>query len=285
MKRDRRRDRHRARPTTSSPRRTRLSARTGALMDRYPLYPPALSRRPSDAMRRACDSEGRPSADDGLGRLHRRRAPARPAADHRAAARRAGTRSSSPPASTGRRSGSSTGSGCPTPSVGEHGGASTLGKARALGGALGAARPSWSGRSRPELAIAHGSVDLAVVSVRCRDPLGADAGLRVRRPAAPDRLPGRRAGCWSRTRSRSTGWRKIGAKERKLVRYPGLKEEYYLADFEPDPAVLDELGLDREQGDRRRCGRRRRPPSTTPRNDVYAATIAPPRRRRRRRRR
>ena len=30
----------------------------------------------------------------------------------------------------------------------------------------------------------------------------------------------------------------------KLHRYPGLKEEYYLADFEPDPAVLDELGLD-----------------------------------------
>ena len=26
--------------------------------------------------------------------------------------------------------------------------------------------------------------------------------------------------------------------------YPGLKEEYYLADFEPDPAVLDELALD-----------------------------------------
>jgi hypothetical protein len=30
----------------------------------------------------------------------------------------------------------------------------------------------------------------------------------------------------------------------KLGRYPGLKEEYYLADFEPDPAVLGELGLD-----------------------------------------
>ena len=30
----------------------------------------------------------------------------------------------------------------------------------------------------------------------------------------------------------------------KLRRYPGLKEEYYLADFEPDPAVLGELGLD-----------------------------------------
>jgi predicted glycosyltransferase len=33
----------------------------------------------------------------------------------------------------------------------------------------------------------------------------------------------------------------------KLRRYPGLKEEYYLADFEPDPAVLAELGLDRER--------------------------------------
>ncbi len=30
----------------------------------------------------------------------------------------------------------------------------------------------------------------------------------------------------------------------KLRRYPGLKEEYYLADFEPDPAVLGRLGLD-----------------------------------------
>ncbi len=30
----------------------------------------------------------------------------------------------------------------------------------------------------------------------------------------------------------------------KLHSYPGLKEEYYLSDFEPDAAVLDELGLD-----------------------------------------
>ena len=30
----------------------------------------------------------------------------------------------------------------------------------------------------------------------------------------------------------------------KLQRYPGLKEEYYLADFEPDAAVPAELGLD-----------------------------------------
>ncbi len=35
-----------------------------------------------------------------------------------------------------------------------------------------------------------------------------------------------------------------GASERKLLRYPGLKEDYYLADLVPDPAVLAELGLD-----------------------------------------
>ena len=35
-----------------------------------------------------------------------------------------------------------------------------------------------------------------------------------------------------------------GAAERKLFRYPGLKEDYYLAGFEPDPAVLSELGVD-----------------------------------------
>jgi uncharacterized protein len=35
-----------------------------------------------------------------------------------------------------------------------------------------------------------------------------------------------------------------GATARKLRRYEGLKEEYYLADFTPDVAVLGELGLD-----------------------------------------
>jgi predicted glycosyltransferase len=30
----------------------------------------------------------------------------------------------------------------------------------------------------------------------------------------------------------------------KLERYPGLKEEYYLYDFEPNPSILAELGLD-----------------------------------------
>jgi hypothetical protein len=37
---------------------------------------------------------------------------------------------------------------------------------------------------------------------------------------------------------------RYGAKG-KVRAYEGLKEEYYLADFEPDPGVLGELGLDR----------------------------------------
>ena len=41
--------------------------------------------------------------------------------------------------------------------------------------------------------------------------------------------------------------RRYGGRPEKLRRYPGLKEEYYLADFEPDDSVLAELGLDRER--------------------------------------
>jgi predicted glycosyltransferase len=38
--------------------------------------------------------------------------------------------------------------------------------------------------------------------------------------------------------------RRFGARPRKVVRYPGFKEQLYLPDFAPDPGVLDELGLD-----------------------------------------
>ena len=36
---------------------------------------------------------------------------------------------------------------------------------------------------------------------------------------------------------------RLGARSSKVRRYPGLKEEYYLAGFEPTPSVLDELRL------------------------------------------
>ena len=35
-----------------------------------------------------------------------------------------------------------------------------------------------------------------------------------------------------------------GVRPPKLVQYPGLKEEYYLADFEPDRSLLDRFGVD-----------------------------------------
>jgi predicted glycosyltransferase len=160
--------------------------------------------------------------------------------------------------------------GIPYVAVGEHGGASTLGKARALAGrSARLARVVWE--RRPELALAHGSVDLAVVSSLLRIPSvqmqdyefagwqRQIAFRAARRVLMPDSI-------------RVERLRKVGAKESKLFRYPGLKEEYYLADFEPDPAVLEELGLDREKV----LVVVRPPPETSEyhaRNDLYGEAI------------
>jgi uncharacterized protein len=38
--------------------------------------------------------------------------------------------------------------------------------------------------------------------------------------------------------------RPYGVRPPKLVQYPGLKEEYYLADFEPDRSLLERFGVD-----------------------------------------
>jgi predicted glycosyltransferase len=160
--------------------------------------------------------------------------------------------------------------GIPYTAVGRHAGASTLGKARAVAGrSAGLAKLIWE--RRPDLAIAHGSVDLAVVSALFRIPSAQMqdyefAGLQRRisfgiakRVLVPDSIPLDRL-------------RRIGAKERKLIRFPGLKEEYYLAGFEPDSGVLDELGLDREKV----LVVVRPPPETSAyhaRNDLYGETI------------
>lgn len=154
--------------------------------------------------------------------------------------------------------------------VGEHGGASKLGKARALGGrSARLARLVW--KRRPQLALAHGSVDLALVAAAFRVPsvqmqdyefanLQRQIAFRLaRRVLAPDSIPAERLA-------------RIGAGERKLFPYPGLKEEYYLAGFEPDPAVIEELGLDREKV----LVVVRPPPETSEYhapNDVYGATV------------
>jgi predicted glycosyltransferase len=160
--------------------------------------------------------------------------------------------------------------GLPYTTVGAHGGASRLGKVWALGTrSTRLARVVW--KQAPQLAIGHGSVDLAVVSAAFRIPavqmqdyefggLQRQIAFRqARRVLVPDSIPVERL-------------RKIGAKQSKLVRFPGLKEEYYLDGFEPDPAVLDELGLDREKV----LVVLRPPPETSEYhapNDVYGATV------------
>lgn len=160
--------------------------------------------------------------------------------------------------------------GIPYEAVGAHAGASTLRKGAAVAGrSAGLARIVW-GR-RPDLALAHGSVDLALVSWSFRIPSvqmqdyefagwqRQVAFRAARRVLAPDSIPVERL-------------RRVGAGERKLFRFPGLKEEYYLAGFEPDQGVLDELGLDREKV----LVVVRPPPETSEyhaRNDLYGAAI------------
>ena len=126
-------------------------------------------------------------------------------------------------------------------SFGAHGGASTAAKARALAGRS-AALARWARGRGFDLAIAHGSVDVAAVGSVLRIPQAQMqdyeyAGLQrklawraARRVIVPDAIPLDRL-------------REAGAREAKLVRYPGLKEDYYLAGFVPDPAVLEDVGL------------------------------------------
>jgi uncharacterized protein len=121
-----------------------------------------------------------------------------------------------------------------------HGGAGVLGKARALVGRLPALRRFAKPRAF-DLALAHGSHELTLAARSLGIPsatahdyefatLQHQLGLRAAtRVVFPDAIPADRLA-------------RLGAKPPKLVRYPGIEEEYYLADFEPDPAVLD--GID-----------------------------------------
>jgi uncharacterized protein len=129
-------------------------------------------------------------------------------------------------------------------SFGAHGGGSTVGKGTALA-TRSAALARWARGRRFDLALAHGSVDIAVVGSLLRVPsvqmqdyewagLQRKISWRVaRRVLVPDAIPIDRL-------------ERAGASERKLFRFPGLKEDYYLADFVPDPAVIDDLGIDRD---------------------------------------
>jgi len=126
-----------------------------------------------------------------------------------------------------------------------HGGASRVAKVRAMSGRLTALR--GFARSRGfDLALSHASHELPLVARSLRIPsayafdyefalaqhrLGSLAATRV---VVPEAIP----------QARLT---RLGAPERKVVRYAGLKEEYYLHGFRPDPSVLGALGLDRSR--------------------------------------
>jgi predicted glycosyltransferase len=121
--------------------------------------------------------------------------------------------------------------------VGRHGGRSRLGKARSLTSRLRALR-RWARPREFDLALAHGSHELTMTARRLRIPSGTThdyeyatlqhhLGLRAAtRVVVPEAIPPERI-------------ERYGVGPEKLRRYPGLKEEYYLADFEPDPSVLD----------------------------------------------
>ncbi|MBA3365448.1 MAG: DUF354 domain-containing protein [Actinobacteria bacterium] len=123
--------------------------------------------------------------------------------------------------------------------LGHYGGAGRLGKARSAATRL--AQLVRFGRSRRfDCGLAHGSTDLPAAGRVLRVPnttmfdyewasLQHHANCRLaQRVLVPDAIPADRLD-------------RYGARPPKLVRYPGLKEEYYLADFEPDGAVLDHL--------------------------------------------
>ena len=124
-----------------------------------------------------------------------------------------------------------------------HGGATRRGKVVAMAGRLRALRRFARGR-RFDVALSHASHELPLVARSLGIPstyafdyefaiaqhsLGCRAATRV---VVPDAIP----------QDRLT---RLGARSRKVGRYEGLKEEYYLDGFEADPSVLDALGVHR----------------------------------------
>jgi predicted glycosyltransferase len=98
-------------------------------------------------------------------------------------------------------------------------------------------------RPRFDIALGHGSNDVSVAARLLRIPCSTTFDYEwaavqhhvncrlAQAVVVPDAIPPERL-------------ERYGARG-KVRAYEGLKEEYYLADFEPDPVVLDELGIDR----------------------------------------
>ena len=126
--------------------------------------------------------------------------------------------------------------------IGAHGGGGLGGKGRAAAERT-SALVRFARRERFDLAVAHGSTDQPIAArlagtpqVTMFDYEYATAmhhwnGRWATRVLVPDAIP-------------EDVLARFGMRSPKLVRYPGLKEEYYLADHVADPTVAAELGLD-----------------------------------------
>jgi hypothetical protein len=126
--------------------------------------------------------------------------------------------------------------------IGRHGGASRLNKALRLGARTAAMTRFGRGRSF-DLALAHGSNDLAIAArvlgvpeANMHDYEYAVTQHRIgcrlaKRVMFPESVPLARL-------------RRFGVTPEKHFPYPGLKEEYYLYDFEPDREALRRLQVD-----------------------------------------
>jgi len=125
--------------------------------------------------------------------------------------------------------------------IGRHRGGRVASKARGLA-SRSFALARWARPRRFDLALGHGSNDVTVAAAALRIPSATmfdyewatvqhNVNCRLARVVVvPDAIPPARLA-------------RYGARG-KLRAYPGLKEEYYLADFEPSDTVLHELALD-----------------------------------------
>jgi hypothetical protein len=132
--------------------------------------------------------------------------------------------------------------GIPHEAIGHHRGGRLAAKGLGLA-SRSLALANWAKGRRFDVALGHGSNDVTVAAKLLGIPSATTFDYEwatvqhtvncrlARRVVVPDAIPPARLA-------------RYGAGARKLRQYPGLKEEYYLADFAPDPAVLDELGLD-----------------------------------------
>jgi uncharacterized protein len=128
--------------------------------------------------------------------------------------------------------------------VGRHRGGRLASKALGLASRSGALA-RWARRRRFDVAIGHGSNDVTVAAKLLGVPSATSFDYEwatvqhqvncrlARSVVVPEAIPPERL-------------ERYGARG-KIHAYAGLKEEYYLADFEPNPAVLDELGVDRSR--------------------------------------